>query len=131
MKKNGDFTQNLGKIYSIYTGGFLGFVVVLAILEQLGVPNQYIGYAFIFLTIGIYAAIGILSRTTHVPEYYVAGRKVPPVYRWNIFSPNFSWGWQEVSICFQVTMAFQSFSLGWTGLAHILVAILLAPYLRK
>ena len=78
MKKNGDFTQNLGKIYSIYTGGFLGFVVVLAILEQLGVPNQYIGYAFIFLTIGIYAAIGILSRTTHVPEYYVAGRKVPP-----------------------------------------------------
>ena len=73
MKKNGDFTQNLGKIYSIYTGGFLGFVVVLAILEQLGAfPNQYIGYAFIFLTIGIYAAIGILSRK--LPVAYVCSR---------------------------------------------------------
>ena len=28
----GDFISNLGKIYTYYTGGFFGFVIVLAIL---------------------------------------------------------------------------------------------------
>ncbi len=133
MKKNGDFTQNLGKIYSIYTGGFLGFVVVLAILEQLGVPNQYIGYAFIFLTIGIYAAIGILSRTTHVPEYYVAGRKVPPVYNGMATGADWMSGASFVGMAGSLfVLGYDGFSfvLGWTG-GYILVAILLAPYLRK
>ena len=31
-------------------------------------------------TIIIYAAIGIMSRTTNVSEYYVAGRRVPAIY---------------------------------------------------
>jgi cation/acetate symporter len=54
------FTQNLGRIYGFYTGGFLAFVVLLAILEQLGVPNRIIGYLFVFLTIAVYAGIGYL-----------------------------------------------------------------------
>lgn len=28
----GDFLSNLGRIYGIYTGSFVGFVIVLAIL---------------------------------------------------------------------------------------------------
>ncbi len=32
----GDFTSNLGRVYGIYTGGFAAFVVLVAILEQLG-----------------------------------------------------------------------------------------------
>lgn len=75
----GDFISNLGRIYGVYTGGFLGFVVLLAILEQLGVPNKIIGYLFVFFTIAVYAGIGILSRTMQVSEYYVAGRRVPPL----------------------------------------------------
>jgi len=46
----GDFVSNLGKVYGIYTGGFVAFVVLLAILEQIGVPNQIIGYLFVFFT---------------------------------------------------------------------------------
>ena len=30
----GDFIQNLGKIYGLYTGGFLLFIILMAILEQ-------------------------------------------------------------------------------------------------
>ena len=33
-----------------------------------------------FLTIGVYALIGCLSRTAQVSEYYVAGRVVPAFY---------------------------------------------------
>ena len=34
---------------------------------------QWIGYWFLFATIGLYAGIGIMSRTAEVAEYYVAG----------------------------------------------------------
>ena len=76
----GGFLANLGKVYGGYTGGFIGFTILLGILEQMGVSNQVIGYAFVFLTIGVYAYIGILSRTAEISEYYVAGRAVPAFY---------------------------------------------------
>ena len=71
-----DFTSNLGRIYTIYTGGFIAFIVLMAILSAVGVPNRVIGYLFMGFTIVIYAVIGILSRTMQVGEYYVAGRRV-------------------------------------------------------
>jgi len=74
------FNQQLKKYYSIYTGGFVGFVVILGIAEQMGVPRLYIGYAFLAATILLYATIGIMSRTLDVAEYYVAGRKVPSMF---------------------------------------------------
>ena len=60
------FLANLGKIYALYTGGFFAFVALFAVLEQMGVPNRLIGYGFVFLTIAVYAFIGILSRTSEV-----------------------------------------------------------------
>ena len=60
--KSGDFISNLGKIYTYYTGGFFGFVILLAILEQVGVPNKWIGYGFVFLTIAVHAVTGLLAR---------------------------------------------------------------------
>jgi len=80
MRLEGGFLNNLGKIYGLYTGIFLGTTVLLGILEQVGVPNRIIGYCFIFLTIGVYALIGYLSRTAQIGEYYVAGRSVPAFY---------------------------------------------------
>ncbi len=129
----GDFTQNLGKVYAIYTGGFISFTILLAILEQLGVPNKFIGYAFVFLTIGVYAMIGILSRTAQVSEYYVAGRRVPAFY--NGMATGADW----MSAASFIGMAGTLYALGYDGLAfvlgwtggYVLVAVLLAPYLRK
>ena len=43
----GGFLGNLGKIYRGYTGGFIVFTHILAILEQMGVPNKIIGYCFV------------------------------------------------------------------------------------
>jgi cation/acetate symporter len=133
MKAQGDFLSNLGRIYGIYTGGFAAFVIVLAILEQLGVPNQIIGYLFVFLTIGIYALIGYLSRTAQVSEYYVAGRQVPAFY--NGMATGSDWMSAASFIGMAGTLYALgydglSFVLGWTG-GYVLVAVLLAPYLRK
>jgi cation/acetate symporter len=127
------FIGSLGKIYAGYTGGFVAFVIVLAILEQMGVPDRIIGYLFVFLTIGVYAYIGIISRTAVVAEYYVAGRRVPAIY--NGMATGSDW----MSAASFIGMAGSLYALGYGGLAFILgwtggymlVAILLAPYLRK
>lgn len=129
----GDFVSNLGRIYGTYTGGFVGFVVLLAILEQLGVPNRIIGYLFVFLTIAVYAAIGILTRTMQVSEYYVAGRRVPSMY--NGMATAADWMSAASFIAMAGGLYAQgydglAFVLGWTG-GYVLVAILIAPYLRK
>jgi cation/acetate symporter len=127
------FIDNLGKIYGIYTGGFIGFVVLLAILEQLGVPDRVLGYLFIFLTIGVYAIIGIVSRTAQISEYYVAGRVVPAFY--NGMATGSDWMSAASFIGMAGTLYLAgydglAFVLGWTG-GYVLVAVLLAPYLRK
>jgi cation/acetate symporter len=132
-EKSGDFVSNLGKIYGYYTGGFFGFVILLAILEQIGVPNYIIGYLFVFLTLAVYAVIGVLSRTMQVSEYYVAGRRVPAFY--NGMATGADW----MSAASFVGMAGTLFLLGYDGLAfvlgwtggYVLVAIFVAPYLRK
>ncbi|MBA2547786.1 MAG: cation acetate symporter, partial [Burkholderiaceae bacterium] len=77
---NRAFFSQLRKYYTFYTGGFIAFVIILAILEQLGLPRVWIGYTFLVATIGLYAGIGIMSRTTDVAEFYVAGRRVPALF---------------------------------------------------
>ena len=47
-----DFIKQLGRMYGTYTGGFIGFIILLAILEQVGVPNRVLGYLFVFLHAG-------------------------------------------------------------------------------
>jgi cation/acetate symporter len=129
----GDFTSNLGKIYSIYTGGFVAFIILIGILEYAGVPNKVLGYLFMGFTILVYAFIGIVTRTGQVSEYYVAGRKVPAFY--NGMATGADW----MSAASFIGMAGSlyllgydglAFVLGWTG-GYVLVAVLIAPFLRK
>ncbi len=127
------FLDNLGKIYAIYTGGFIAFVILLAIGEKLGMSNQMIGYTYMAITIGLYAMIGISSRTAKVSEYYVAGRSVPPIF--NGMATGSDW----MSAASFIGMAGTIFGLGYDGLAYImgwtggyvLLAVFLGPYLRK
>ena len=76
----GDFIQNLPKIYGTYTGGFIVFIILMALAEQAGVSAKNIGVMFVAFTVLIYALIGYLSRTIQVDAYYVAGRQVPTVF---------------------------------------------------
>ena len=68
----GTFIENLPKIYGMYTGGFVVFILLMAVLEQVGVSSETIGILFVAFTVVIYAGIGWLSRTMQVDAYYVA-----------------------------------------------------------
>ena len=129
----GGFYGNLGKIYGGYAGGFIVFTLILAVLEQMGVPNKIIGYCFVILTIGVYAYIGILSRTMDLSEYYVAGRKVPALYNGMATGADWMSAASFISMAGGIYLGgFNAlgYVLGWTG-GYVLVGILLAPYLRK
>jgi len=130
---NKAFKQNLNKVYKWYTGGFLIFVIALAILEQMGLPRQWIGFIFLLATIGLYAGIGIMSRTTDAAEYYVAGRRVPAIY--NGMATGADWMSAASFIGMAGTLYLTgygglAFIMGWTG-GYCLVALFLAPYMRK
>ena len=57
----GKFVDNLPKVYGLYTGGFVLFIILMAILEQFGMSAANIGILFVAFTIVIYALIGWLS----------------------------------------------------------------------
>ncbi len=127
------FKLQLDRVYSWYTAGFLFFVTVLALAERMGLPRLWIGFTFLMATIGLYAGIGIMSRTTDASEYYVAGRRVPAVY--NGMATGADWMSAASFIGLAGTLYLTgynglAFIMGWTG-GYCLVAFVLAPYLRK
>ena len=127
------FNQQLKKTYSWYVGGFLAFLFALAIAEQMGLSKAWIGYVFLFATVGLYAGIGIMSRTAEVSEYYVAGRRVPALF--NGMATGADWMSAASFIGMAGTLFLSgydglAFVMGWTG-GYCLVALFLAPYLRK
>ena len=127
------FTAQLKKYYTFYTGGFISFVVLVGLLEMMGVPSKILGYMFLFATILLYAGIGFMAKTADVSEYYVAGRRVPALF--NGMATGADWMSAASFIGMAGTLYATgydglAFVMGWTG-GYCLVALFLAPYLRK
>jgi hypothetical protein len=128
-----DYKVSLRRYYAAYTVGFFLFVLVLAVLERFGMPPLWIGYSFLFLTIFLYATIGVLARTASVTEYYVAGRRVPAVF--NGMATGADWMSSAsfmglAGVLYLTGYQGLAYVMGWTG-GYVLVALLLAPYLRR
>jgi cation/acetate symporter len=130
---NAAFKKQLNRVYAWYTGGFFVFVAMLAMAERLGLSRAAIGLIFLLATVALYAGIGIMSRTSDAAEYYVAGRRVPAVY--NGMATGADWMSAASFIGMAGTLYLTgygglAFIMGWTG-GYCLVALFLAPYLRK
>jgi cation/acetate symporter len=127
------FYRQLGRMYGMYTGGFLAFIIFVGILELLKVPNRVLGYLFVGFTLVVYAVIGVATRTAQVSEYYVAGRRVPAFY--NGMATGADWMSAASFVGMAGSLFLQGYDgiawvLGWTG-GYVLVSILVGPYLRK
>ena len=128
-----EFKRKLDRRYGLYTLGVVLFIGGLAVLENTGWPRGWIGTTFLIATVAIYAVIGLASRTTDETEYYVAGRRVPAMY--NGMATAADWMSAASFIGTAGVLYLQGFAglayiLGWTG-GYCLVALLLAPYLRR
>ncbi|SAL75433.1 sodium:solute symporter family protein [Caballeronia telluris] len=126
-------TNRLIVYYALYTVGFFFFIFVMERIERVTGPGMWIGYVFLFVPIAVYAVIGLLSRTSDLVEYYVAGRRVPSAF--NGMATAADW----LSAASFIGLAGSIYASGYDGLAYVmgwtsgycLVAFLLAPYVRK
>lgn len=128
-----EFKLRLRRIYVLYAAGFLLMILFLALAEIMGLARNWIGYIFLLVTVSLYAGIGILCRTSDQLEYYVAGRRVPALYNGMATAAD----WMSVASFIGVAGTLYltgygglAYIMGWTG-GYVLVALLLAPYLRK
>jgi len=126
------FHARLRRVYVVYTIGFILFVLALALLERYGLDRSAIGYAFLGVTVIFYAGIGIASRTSDPAEFYVAGRRVPAMFNGMATAADWMSAASFISLAGGLyASGYQglAFVMGWTG-GYVLVALLLAPYLR-
>jgi cation/acetate symporter len=126
-------SKKIGFYYLLFTAGFLLFVYFLGLLEVATGSGIWLGYVFLFVTIAIYASIGLISRTSDITDYYVAGRKIPAIFNGMATAAD----WMSaatfiglVGILFSSGYKGLAFIVGWTG-GFCLVAMLIAPYIRK
>ena len=133
------YAWRIHRILALYVLGVLGFLALMTWAEQRGLSRHWIGPIFLFLTVMVYAGIGVYARTTDPEEYYVAGRRIPPMY--NGMAAAADWMSAATFISLAGALYLQGFAgtpghpgglaylLGWTG-GFVLVALLIAPHLR-
>jgi cation/acetate symporter len=88
---------------------------------------------FVILTFGLYTYIGYMSRVRDTKGFYVAGQGVPAIA--NGAATAADWMSAASFISMAGLISFMGFDgcvylIGWTG-GYVLLALLLAPYLRK
>nr|WP_112991036.1 sodium:solute symporter family protein [Herminiimonas fonticola] len=133
MMNNKSFFRRLMRYYVLFTIGFVLFLFALAILEHEGFPRVWIGYVFMFCTIVMYAIIGVISRTSNMLEYYVAGRRVPAFFNGMATAADWISAASFISLAGGLYLwGFDglAYLMGWTG-GFVLLAVLIAPFLRK
>ena len=94
---------------------------------------QTLTYIIVGLTFALYIGIAIWARAATTGEFYVAGKGVHPVL--NGMATGADWMSAASFISMAGLIAFNGygasvFLMGWTG-GYVLLAMLLAPYLRK
>jgi cation/acetate symporter len=94
---------------------------------------QTLSFLVVGATFVLYIGIAIWARAGSTSEFYVAGKGVPPVL--NGMATAADWMSAASFISMAGLIAFLGFTggaylMGWTG-GYVLMALLLAPYLRK
>ena len=124
---------------ALFVLGFIAFLLVMAWAESAGLSRDWIGPIFLFLSVMMYAVIGIHARTTEPEDFYVAGRRIPAMY--NGMATAADWMSAASFISLAGALYLQGFGgsadqpgglayvLGWTG-GFCLVGLLIAPRLR-
>jgi cation/acetate symporter len=90
-------------------------------------------YLFIGLSFGLYIAIAIWSRAGSTHEFYVAGGGVHPVANGMATAADWMSAASFISMAGLISFLGRDgtfYLMGWTG-GYVLLALLLAPYLRK
>lgn len=128
----GGFGPSLGGVYGLFTAGFLGVVVILALLEQVGTPDMIIGYAMIGIVLVLFAVFGFASRTMQISDYYVSGHRVPAFYNGMATAGDWISGTVFLGLAgtaYAMGYGSLAFIVGWTA-GFVVIAAVIAPRIR-
>lgn len=90
-------------------------------------------YLFIFLSFGLYIAIALWSKAGSTHDFYVAGGGVKPMINGMATAADWMSAASFISMAGLISFLGRDgtyYLMGWTG-GYVLLALLLAPYLRK
>lgn len=90
-------------------------------------------YVFVFLSFSLYIGIAIWSRAGSTDDFYVAGGGVPPLANGMATAADWMSAASFISMAGLISFLGRDgtfYLMGWTG-GYVLLALLLAPYLRK
>ena len=90
-------------------------------------------YTLVFLSFALYIGIAIWSRAKSTSDFYVAGKHVSPLANGMATAADWMSAASFISMAGLISFMGRDGSvylLGWTG-GYVLLALLLAPYLRK
>ena len=90
-------------------------------------------YLFVFLSFGLYIGIAVWSRAGSTHDFYVAGGGVKPLVNGMATAADWMSAASFISMAGLISFLGRDgtyYLMGWTG-GYVLLALLLAPYLRK
>ncbi|MCH8294101.1 cation acetate symporter [Candidatus Poribacteria bacterium] len=90
-------------------------------------------FVMVGLSFALYIGVAIRSRASSTSEFYVAGSSVPPVINGMATAADWMSAASFISMAGLISFMGRDGSvylMGWTG-GYVLLALLLAPYLRK
>ena len=108
-------------------------VMINSILLIRGLPVQTWTYILVGITFTLYIGIAIWSRAGSTKEFYVAGGGVSPLANGMATAADWMSAASFISMAGIISFAGYDgavYLMGWTG-GYVLLALLLAPYLRK
>ncbi len=123
----------LGTSYATFTSAIAGSVIVLAIFEQLGINDLWLGPFMIGIPVLFYLAIGLMTRTVLVEDFYTSGRRVPHTYNGLALAASGTGGiafFAFSGALYLVGFDIMALALGWIA-GFTLMLVLFVPYLRK
>ncbi len=124
---------HLGTSFGFFTSAMIAAALLLAIFERLGVDATWLGHLMIAVPVIGYLAIGIVSRSVLLDEFYISGRRVPAFFNGLALATNAIGGVGFIALTgalFIIGFDAMAMVVGMAG-GIFLMAILFAPYLRK
>ena len=94
---------------------------------------QTLTFIFVGVSFAVYIGIAVWSRASNTSEFYIAGGGVPPLANGMATAADWMSAASFISMAGIISFVGRDGSvylIGWTG-GYVLLALLLAPYLRK
>ncbi|MHA1524138.1 MAG: VC_2705 family sodium/solute symporter [Alphaproteobacteria bacterium] len=125
--------RNFRRATTTFSAAAVAFVALALVMEIVGVSPRVGTYLLVGASLAVFVVIAVMARTLQVAEFYVAGRNVPAVFNGMALAASGVGGAMIASlagILYYGGFAGLVFLIGWTG-GLVLLAVLVAPYLRK